>query len=180
MMSSADHAPCPSRRESTAVVRTLLADIDVSQCVQRDGLTLLYTGISPKRAPVNGKPPSSQNLRQRITYHYSGNAEGSTLRKTLGVLLADELGIELRRVGSGKRRTFGRRGEMALSNWMAENALVSWVVHPQPWVLERELIRILDVPLNLQDNKHNPFHAVLTRLRAEAGRNARELPMLDE
>jgi hypothetical protein len=51
---------------------------------------------------------------------------------------------------------------------------------PQPWVLERELIRILDVPLNLQDDQHNPFHAVLTRLRAEAGRNARELPMLDE
>ncbi len=38
--------------------------------------------------------------------HYAGNAEGSTLRKTLGCLLADELGIELRRVGSGTRKTF--------------------------------------------------------------------------
>jgi GIY-YIG catalytic domain-containing protein len=63
---------------------------------------------------------------------------------------------------------------------LADNALVSWVVHPQPWILERELIGTLDVPLNLQDNKHNAFHAVLTRLRAEAERNARELPMLDE
>ncbi len=63
---------------------------------------------------------------------------------------------------------------------MANNALVSWVVHPQPWVLERELIDTLDVPLNLQDNKHNAFHTDLTRLRAEAERNARDLPVLDE
>jgi hypothetical protein len=35
-------------------------------------------------------------LRQRLQTQYAGNAEGSTLRKTLGCLLADELGIELR------------------------------------------------------------------------------------
>ena len=114
--------PCPVPRSPGVYgwwFRTVPADIDVSHCAHREGLTLLYTGISPKRPPVNGKPPSSRNLRQRITYHYNGNAEGSTLRKTLGVLLADELGIELRRVGSGTRRTFGQRGESLLSNWMA-------------------------------------------------------------
>lgn len=62
--------------------RTVPADIDISGCVQRDGLTLLYAGISPKRPPANGKPRSSQNLRQRITYHYRGNADGSTLRNS--------------------------------------------------------------------------------------------------
>jgi hypothetical protein len=36
------------------------------------------------------------------------------------------------------------------------------------------------VPLNLQDNKHNAFHAKLTSLRAEAERNARHNPVLDE
>jgi hypothetical protein len=30
---------------------------------------------------------------------YAGNAGGSTLRKTLGCLLAGQLGIQLRRVG---------------------------------------------------------------------------------
>ena len=40
----------------------------------------------------------------RIRYHFRGNAEGSTLRLTLGCLLIKPLGIELRRVGSGKRR----------------------------------------------------------------------------
>ncbi|WP_394816236.1 GIY-YIG nuclease family protein [Streptomyces mooreae] len=42
---------------------------------------------------------STQNLRKRVRYHYRGNAAGSTLRLTLGCLL----GLELRRVGSGKR-----------------------------------------------------------------------------
>jgi len=69
---------------------------------------LLYKGISPKRPPANGRSPTSQALRDRIKYHYSGNAAGSTLRKTLGVLISEELGIELRRVGSGKRITFGQ------------------------------------------------------------------------
>ena len=55
---------------------------------------------------MNGRSPSRQTLQDRVRYHYGGNAEGSTLRKTLGILLADELGIELRRVGSGKRMTF--------------------------------------------------------------------------
>ena len=60
--------------------------------VTKEGLTLLYVGISPKNAL------SSQNLRRRITYHYRGNAEGSTLRLTLGVLLSGESGYPLRRV----------------------------------------------------------------------------------
>lgn len=175
--------PCPIPKSPGVYgwwFRTAPAKIDTSHCVQRDGLILLYTGISPKRPPTNGKPPSSQNLRQRILYHYGGNAEGSTLRKTLGVLLADELGIELRRIGSGRRHTFGRHGEAVLTEWMANNILVSWVVHPQPWLLEKQLIDTLDLPLNLQDNKHNAFHADLTKRRAEAEKKARDLPVLNE
>ncbi|MET9440781.1 GIY-YIG nuclease family protein [Streptomyces sp. NPDC006610] len=53
---------------------------------------------------------STQNLRKRVRYHYRGNAAGSTLRLTLGCLL----GLELRRVGSGKRMTFGKAGEAIL------------------------------------------------------------------
>lgn len=114
-------------------------------CRQMHGLTLLYTGISPDK-PKSGRPPSAENLRKRLEYHYTGNAEGSTLRKTLGCLLSDELGIQLRRVGSGKRMTFAA-GEQTLSAWMAQNAYVSWVVRDSPWELEERLIRELDVPL---------------------------------
>lgn len=84
---------------------------------------LLYVGITPRRMATRA---SRQNLRTRIRYHYRGNAEGSTLRLTLGCLL----GFELRRVGSGKRMTFGLAGERELTDWMAEHAHVCWLQHP--------------------------------------------------
>ena len=87
--------------------------------------------VSPRQPPRSGRPASQQSLRQRLQTHYAGNAEGSTLRKTLGCLLAAELGIQLRRVGSGTRRTFVA-GEQALSAWMADNAFVSWVIRERP------------------------------------------------
>lgn len=153
--------------------RRIPGDIDVSNCERRNGLTLLYTGISPSRPPTSGKPPSTQSLYHRIR---AGSAKGSTLRKTLGILLAGDLNIVLRRTGSGKRRTFCTDGEAALTRWMSDNALVSWVVHPEPWVLEESLIANLDVPLNIQGNAHNPFYPELRRLRAEAEQQARAIP----
>jgi hypothetical protein len=140
-------------------------------------MRLLYVGISPKRPPGNGRAPSKQNLQKRINYHYTGNAEGSTLRKTLGCLLANELGIQLRRVGSGVRLTF-IEGEQALSAWMAENAYVSWAVRDRPWELEDELIATLDLPLNLQGNPSNPFHSVLTEVRKRCIARAKALPVV--
>jgi len=65
-----------------------------------------------------------------------GNASGSTLRLTLGCLLSEELGNELRRVGKGERLTFGKSGETAPSEWMSYNAFVSWVVTERPWQTE--------------------------------------------
>lgn len=95
--------------------RRLPAPVPTTGCVMRDGAVLLYVGISPKN------PKSRQTLRSRIRYHFRGNAEGSTLRLTLGCLLEAKLGTVLRRVGSGKRKTFGE-AERKLTAWMAENA----------------------------------------------------------
>ena len=130
-------------------------------------------GISPTKRGI-GPPPSRQTLRDRIRYHYRGNAEGSTLRLTLGSILAEQLGIELRRIGSGKRMTFGR-GEALLSDWMAENAFVTWQCCEQPWLLEEQLISQVCLPLNLDQNGRNAFHAVLSRVRSSARERAREL-----
>ena len=157
--------------------RELPAEINTSGCAKKDGLTLLYTGISPSAPPTNGKSPSKQSIRTRIKTHYTGNAAGSTLRLTLGCLLSDRLGIELRLVGSGKRLTFVA-GEKVLSEWMAENALVSWVLNPEPWVLEHQLISSLDVPLNLDANAHNSFFPTLKAARQSARDRARELPVV--
>ncbi|MER6462399.1 GIY-YIG nuclease family protein [Streptomyces sp. NPDC001228] len=52
-----------------------------------------------------------------------------------------------RRVGSGKRMTFGESGEATLSQWMADNVRVCWVEEYELWTLESQLISQLDLPL---------------------------------
>ncbi len=131
---------------------------------------LLYVGIAPRHMSTR---TSTQDLRKRVRYHFRGNAAGSTLRLTLGCLL----GLELRRVGSGQRMTFSKAGEAILSQWMAEHARVCWVRHPEPWTAESDLIARIDVPLNLDQNRHNVFHPRLKEIRALARQRARELPV---
>lgn len=148
-----------------------------AECHKTRWGSLLYIGISPKAPPRNGRSPSRQNLRTRVRYHYRGNAAGSTLRLTLGSLLAAELLIQLRRVGSGQRLTFAE-GEQVLSNWMGDHARVCWVTSSEPWELERSLIRKLVLPLNLDQNQHSGFHAQLTAARAQQRSVARQLPVI--
>ena len=151
--------------------------VPTTYCRRRDGQILLYVGVSPKQPPANGKPASKQSLRTRVRYHYRGNAEGSTLRLSLGLLLADHLDIQLRRVGSGTRRTFSI-GEQRLSQWMADHARITVVEHPRPWELKEQLIRTLDLPLNLDQNGHHPFTPERSARRLAAKAHAAALPVL--
>jgi hypothetical protein len=157
--------------------RDLPALIDTSGCCKRDSLALLYVGISPRRPPAAGQAASQQNVRTRLWMHYAGNAEGSTLRKTLGCLLAEKLGIQLRRVGSGRRKTFAD-GEQLLSAWMSQNGSVSWLIRERPWELEHDLITTVDLPLNLERNTAHRFHPELTQVRARCVAQANALPVL--
>ena len=102
----------------------------IKGCIASGDKILLYAGISPDKA---ARPNSTQDLRKKITYHYRGNAEGSTLRRTLGTVLAPRSGFPLRRVGSGKRMTLTHAGEKWLNSWMDQNAFVCWMRHPSPW-----------------------------------------------
>jgi len=154
--------------------------VPLEGCHTVDGWTLLYVGISPKGDPCNGAPPSRQTLRSRIAQHFSGNAEGSTLRRTLGILLADATRFPLRRVGSGRRMTFTHPGEQALDRWLEEHARVCWFHDPQPWLAEEELIQGLSLPLNLLGNDHHPFFPTLRDLRKQAIAVARSLPIVSE
>jgi hypothetical protein len=154
--------------------------VPTAACHAFAGLPLLYVGISPKAPPRDGSRPSRQTIRSRIRYHYRGNAAGSTLRLTLGSLLASELGLALRRVGSGKRMTFTHEGESLLSAWMAKHARVAWAVAPSPSLVEAELIRRLALPLNLDQNRHGAFHATLSELRGQQRDTARQLTVLPD
>jgi hypothetical protein len=141
------------------------------------GWSLLYVGISPRAPRTAATSASRQTIRSRLRYHYRGNAYGSTLRLSLGSLLTEELGIGLRRVGSGTRLTFSE-GEATLSDWMANHACVCWLPTGQPWTVESELIQQLTLPLNLDQNLHSPFRATLSAARAEQRAIARILPVL--
>ena len=141
--------------------KTMHPKVPITRCHSWQGMTLLYVGISPK------SESSMQNLAKRIRQHYTGNAYGSTLRKSLGCLLSKNLGIGLRRVGdSGKRIHFGE-GEKILSEWMRENAFVTWTIVINPWEVEDQLISQMNLPLNLRGNKHHPFHSILSSVRKE-------------
>lgn len=172
------HRNCPVPKEAGVYAwyfKEAPPRVPLYGCIIHNGLYLLYLGISPSM-PSRQSKPSSQNLNKRIKYHYRGNAEGSTLRLTLGCLLSERIGIELRRVGRGRRMTFSD-GEEKLSQWMSESAFVTWVVHPEPWRLEDYAIKHLSLPLNLRDNEKHPFHRTLTSIRRQARRRARMLPI---
>jgi len=151
--------------------------VPTASCITYQGKTLLYIGISPDKG---GKPNSKQNLRTRIATHFTGNAAGSTLRRTLGVLRTVETGFPLRRVGSGKRMTFTHLGEQNLDRWMAENAFVAWVEHPSPWEIEHQLLKLICCPLNIMDNAHHPFAVELKLLRKAAITEARNAQIARE
>jgi hypothetical protein len=136
---------------------------------------LLYVGIAPKETRGVTTKPSVRTLHCRLVDHFRGHAEGSTLRLTLGCLLSDVLGIQLRRVGSGRRFTFTNAGEQILDAWIARNARVVWAVIDRPWETERALLTSLVLPLNLQGNKH-PFVPILKQVRKAARDRARLLP----
>jgi len=70
-------------------IKNLPSKVPLSHCVRFEDYYLVYEGISPDK---KGKPNSKATLKTRIRTHYFGNAEGSTLRRTLGVLLADQSG----------------------------------------------------------------------------------------
>ena len=155
--------PIPASRGIYAwFFRNIPSGIPTNDCKKFNELTLLYVGISPSRAT------SANNLQRRIRYHYCGNASGSTLRLSLGVLLTPISSFPLRRVGSGRRMTFTHLGEQWLDDWMEQNAFVAWMEHPEPWAVEAGVISRLSLPLNIQDNRNHPFSVELRKHRRQA------------
>lgn len=143
--------------------RELPPGVEGRACVQFEGLTLLYVGTAPNSPTGHSGQPSTSSLRVRIRQHYAGNAEGSTLRFTLGVLLASQLGLTP--TPERKSKSFGD-GEASLNTWMEGNAFVIWMAHPAPWSIEPEVIAGLDLPLNLTHNRAHPFWPTLTSARS--------------
>ena len=172
--------PCPVTRVNGVYAfffKEVPPGVPVDGCFTHDGLTLLYIAGSPDK---KGKANSTQTLQQRVRYHFKGNADGSTLRRSLGILLAKESGYPLRRVGSGKKMTLTNKGEQCLDRWMQENAFVTWIENEEPWDLENQLLNSLSIPLNIQGNKHHPYASLLAQIRSQAIVQAEEADVVDD
>ncbi len=135
--------------------------VPVDDCQVFDSKRLLYVGIAPSRSG------SRSSLRTRLRGNLRGNASGSTLRLSLGCILADVIGLHLQPTGRTRRLTWGD-GEQALSAWMDDHAFVNWLEIEAPWDIEADVVSRLSLPLNLEHNKGHPFHDTLSRLRTDA------------
>jgi hypothetical protein len=117
-----------------------------------DDFELLYIGIAGK------KPESKGHLRSRISsQHITGNAEGSSLRFNLGILLRRKgFPIELERKG---RKRVEWSHEEDLTEWLCNNALVAWIEHKRPWLIEEQTVKNFGhlLPLNYRHNEKNKF-----------------------
>jgi hypothetical protein len=130
-------------------------------------MSLLYVGTGPKDAK------SKRFLRDRLKDHIGQDSTRSTLRRSLGCLLAECLGLEFEVARTSRRKRSGSTvyhfglgaGESLLSDWIEKNARISWIKHDRPWELEGDLIRKLVLPLNLQDNDRHPFAKTIGDLR---------------
>lgn len=145
--------------------RNLPMPLPFENSFERDGFTLSYLGSIPARSSSNS------HLRKSIvTQHLKGNAHNSTLRLSLACLLKDKLDISLLQHGN---RIFLGDDEEKLDDWLNKNARVAYLVDEEPWVDKVEIIKELDLPLNLEYNRQHPFYATLKTLRLDAKKDAK-------
>ena len=123
-----------------------------------------------------GKTESSQEKRDEKTHFYSGGTKSSTLRRSIGAILREELKlIPIPRSCSEnteKRFTnycFDERGEKLLTKWMSDNLSLSFCELNGPVdemeTIEIDIIQQLKPILNLRNNKDNPWRKELKKLR---------------
>jgi hypothetical protein len=122
-----------------------------------------------------GKTESSQKARDEDT-HFADNKTGSsTLRRSFGALLMDNLELvpiprnnsdfEAGRLSQFK---FEPKSEIKLTSWMKSNLGLSFYEYMYPDIddLETYLIQKIIPPLNIDwKNPHNPFSSDIKRLR---------------
>jgi hypothetical protein len=104
----------------------------------------LYVGMSP-------------NLAQRSdeTHFQSGQTGFSTLRRSLGALLKEDLCLKARPRGNGPSEQnyrcyrFDDSGEERLTHWMRRHLLVAVAPQSDPERVETELIALCQPPFNL-------------------------------
>jgi len=144
-----------------------LDDAHVLPSLPDQGRDPIYVGLSSDLA-----------IREYNTHFKAGQSGFSTMRRSLGALLKDELHLRAQPRGTGASATnyrnyrFDDAGEAVLSGWMREHLRVA--VHPcvDPDEIETDLIALACPPLNLT-KWANPHAAEIKALRKECVEEAK-------
>ena len=157
----ADGASLPSE---PGIYAFYLTDGAQLPTIQPDGNGLLYVG------------ETKESLRSRaVDNHLNDEQTGfSTLRRTLGALLKDNLELKAipRSQGSNKNTyRFEPSGESELTRWMLDNLDVAHCATSDHKRLEKDTIKSLEPPLNIRKWR-NPDSGRLMELRAVCAREA--------
>jgi hypothetical protein len=122
----------------------------------------------------------SDNLARRGDENHfrTGGSGFSTLRRSIGALLKDELTLSAQPRSPGVSEQnyrcyrFDDLGEQRLTDWMRVHLRVGVARHPDPARVEPELIALARPPLNLTGWR-NPFAPELKALRKRCADEAR-------
>lgn len=118
-----------------------------------DGFDLLYVGAT------------RDSLRLRALAHVRGDSRMSSLRMTVGAVLASRLGLEP--VGDGTRTYFNfGDGERRLTDWMRDHTQIAVIESDNPFAMERAILSVLPAPFNISERRRHPFSRYLMSLRA--------------
>ncbi|MEJ7784735.1 MAG: GIY-YIG nuclease family protein [Solirubrobacteraceae bacterium] len=132
---------------------------------------LLYVGIAPRDTA------SSARLRSRLCrQHIGGNVGSSTFRFGLAALLWEQERWTPRTSASGKFK-LARLDNRALSEWQITHLRLRWAVTSEPWHFEKNLIRVMQPPMNRDHNEKHPFYKSMGDARDRFRQAARTTPM---
>ncbi len=116
---------------------------------------LIYAGLAGATHWPSGRRSNNTLWSRIVAMHLGGNRRSSTFRLTLGAILASARGVDV-------------VPEPEITAWMRSHLTVRAVPYPDADSLgrcERDVLRALDPPLNLQGVPQTELRARLTRLR---------------
>lgn len=120
---------------------------------QKSRLSSLYPvgfpGVDPA-LPVYVGLANDDTLASRcLETHLAPKTRRSTLRRSLSALLASQLDLLDGATAHPKVKfSLAPEGDSRLTEWMLSNLRLTWVPHPQPGLVEREVVNALVPPLN--------------------------------
>jgi hypothetical protein len=133
-----------------------------------------------------GKTESSQKLRDAGEHLADGQTGRSTLRRSLGALLREELNLRPQSRSDTEKSTkrftnfkFDASGEKRLTAWMKKHLGLGFCELPDFTIPELEdcekgLIRSAKPPLNIDDNPESPYRSDLKSARKHCATLAQE------